>query len=313
MMGTPGLTKQGFLRLSGPVLAGVASLSFYSAIVFVPAVGIFLGLFSPLPLIRELASGRSPLLAWGWVLVVLAGIALATQSLFLGLYTSGYLLLAAWPVATVEWWQRRVWTTGRWLAIVTLGSWIFASLLAIGLAGGGQVGEFFSQQAVSWVEANRNFAQFWTLGRQELMVSAASLVGYLSPALAAMYTMGLGLWLRPRLVFPGFERGKEPFARYASEEWLPLGFVAGALGWVFAPGIWGWLSANLLVTVVALYFVHGTAILLAYLGPKLGSNRWIKAAVVVFGVQLPVAFLYAALGLLDSFVKLRRTDEGSSV
>lgn len=312
-MATPGFPQRGFLRFSGPFLAGLASLSFYSALVFVPLVGIFFGLFSPLPLVRELAWGRSPLLAWGWVLVALAGTALATHSLLLAVYASGYLLLAAWPTVTVEWWQRRVWPTGRWLAIVTLGSWIFVSLLAIALAGDGQVGEFFSQQAVSWVEANRNFAQFWTLGRQQLMVSAASLGGYLLPSLAAMYTMGLGLWLRPRL--SGLGKGKEPFASYASEEWLPLGFVAGALGWAFAPGVWGWLSANLLVTVVALYFVHGTAILLAFLGPKLGNNRWIKAAVVVFGVQLPVAFLYAALGLFDSFVKLRRPtgDEGSSL
>lgn len=301
--------------LSGPFLAGLASLLFYSALLLVPLLGAFLGLLSALPLVREASLGRSPFLAWGWVLVALVGATLANTSQTLVLVAAGYLLLAVWPTVTVEAWQRKNWTAGRWLAVLTLGAWLFASLLVVALWGPQDAGQLLAQKAVAWVEANEKAVRLWSLGKPEVLVAGASLAGYLAPFLVAMYCMAAGLWLRPRLPLLGLAAGSVPFTRYASEEWLPLAFVAGGLGWAFAPGVWGWLAANLLAVVLGLYFVHGAAIILAYLGPKVGSNRWVRAAVVVLGVQIPLAFLYAALGLMDSFVKLRREEEneGSSL
>jgi len=296
-------------RFSGPFVAGLASLAFFTALLVVPLLGAFVGLWSALPLVREHALGRAAFLAWGWVLVLLVGATLAAGGGPLGILAAGYLLVAVWPAVTVELWQRRGWSTGRWLAVLTLGAWGFSSALALGWFGTGNVGEALAEGAAAWLKAHKQAAGFWFLGQADMVISGASLAGYLAPAIAAAYVMVAGLWLRPRLGLLGLPLGREPFTSYASEEWLPLGFVVGSFGWVFAGGALGWLAANLLAVVVALYFVHGAAIICAMLGPNLGANRWVRAAVVVVGVQVPLAFLYAALGLVDSFVKIRRVKE----
>lgn len=299
---------------SGPFVAGVVSLLFYGALFLVPLIGGFVALLSPLPLVRELAFGRPAFAAWGWVLVVLVGVALVAPSSWVVMAAAGYLLVAVWPSVSVEAWQRRSWPTGRWLAVLTLGAWALVSGVAAAFLGPDKVTEKLPQMAVQWVQEHDQAAQLWGLGKSELLQAAAALAGYLSPFLVAVYVMGVGLLLWSKLPLLGFVQGRESFLFYASDEWLPLGFVTGGLGWVFAPGVWGWLSANLLACVLALYFVHGTAIILTYLGPRWGSSRWIRMAVVVLGIQVPIAFIYAGLGLLDSFIKLRPSpnNEGSS-
>jgi hypothetical protein len=143
-------------------------------------------------------------------------------------------------------------------------------------------------------------------GGEELMARAMQVVAYLTPSMAAMYVLSGALWLRPRLPLLGLPRGSEPFPLYTSEEWLPVGFVVGGLGWVFAPEPYKWLAANLLVTVLGLYFVHGLAIILFYLGRRFGMNRWVRLGVVVLALQIPVALVFSALGLADTFFGLRR-------
>ncbi|MFZ5804707.1 MAG: hypothetical protein ACOY7U_07615 [Acidobacteriota bacterium] len=299
---------------SGPFVAGVVSLLFYGALFLVPLIGGFVALLSPLPLVRELALGRPAFTAWGWVLVVLVGGAFLAPSSWLTLAVTGYLLVAVWPTVSVEVWQRRPWSTGRWLAILTLGAWAVASSVAAAFLGPERVAEELPQLTVRWMLGHQQTAKLWGLGESELLQAVAGMLGYLTPFLVAIYVMGVGLLLWSKLPLLGFAQGRESFLAYVSEEWLPLGFVVGGLGWVFAPGAWGWLAANLLACVLALYFVHGTAIILAYLGPRWGSSRWVRMAVVVLGIQVPIAFIYAGLGLLDSFVRLRPSsdNEGSS-
>lgn len=299
---------------SGPFVAGVASLLFYGALFLVPLIGGFVALFSPLPLLREQALGRPAFAAWGWVLVVLVGGALVAPSSFLVLAATGYLLVAVWPAVSVEAWQRRAWPPGRWLAVLTLGAWALVSSVAVAFLNPEKVTEKLPQLVVQWVQDHDSAARFWGLGESDLLQAAAAMAGYLAPFLVAVYVMGVGLLLWSKLPLLGFVEGRESFLTYTSEEWLSLGFVAGGLGWVFAPGVLGWLAANLLACVLALYFVHGTAIILAYLGPRWGSSRWVRMIVVVLGIQVPIAFIYAGLGLLDSFVKLRPlpNNEGSS-
>ncbi len=313
MQGTPRRETQG-AAWSGPFVAGVVSLLFYAALFLVPLIGGFVALLSPLPLVRELALGRPALAAWGWVLVVLVGAALVWPSNWLVLAATGYLLVTVWPAVSVEIWQRRSWPTGRWLAVLTLGAWALASVVAVALLGPNKVAEKLPQLVVQWVQDHNQAARLWGLGESDLLQAAATMAGYLAPFLVAVYVMGAGLLLWSKLPLLGFVHGRESFLVYASEEWLPLGFVAGGLGWVFAPGAGGWLAANLFACVLALYFVHGTAIILTYLGPRWGSSRWVRMAVVVLGIQVPIAFVYAGLGLLDSFVKLRPApnNEGSS-
>ena len=125
---------------------------------------------------------------------------------------------------------------------------------------------------------------------------------------------GIGFWLRPRLRVLGIEKGTEPFHLFRAEEWLPVGFAVGGLGWVFATAWVKWLAANLLVTVLGLYLLQGVVIIHFYLGRRLGSNRWVRVAVMLLALQLPVAVLLALAGIADAFFPLRRGagwDEGS--
>jgi uncharacterized protein YybS (DUF2232 family) len=152
------------------------------------------------------------------------------------------------------------------------------------------------------------------LGAAELLAQGVQLSAYLVPALGALFVLSAALWLRPRLPLLGLPRGEEPFAHYASEEWLPLAFAVGGLGWVFAPPLPKWLATNLFVTVLGLYFLHGMAIIHFYLGRRLGTNRWVRLAVALIALQIPVALALSALGLTDAFFRLRRGgayDEGS--
>jgi hypothetical protein len=143
-------------------------------------------------------------------------------------------------------------------------------------------------------------------GVQEMLTWAVHATAYLAPALGGLYVLSGALWLRPRLPLLGLPRGAEPFALYSSEEWLPLGFALGGLGWVFLSEPGKWLATNLFVTVLGLYFVHGLAIILFYLGRRFGGNRWVRFGVALFALQMPVALVFSVLGLADSFFRLRR-------
>jgi uncharacterized protein YybS (DUF2232 family) len=296
------------LRFFGPGVAGLLSLLVFASLPLLPIVGVFLALLAPLPLVHVVARGRSSFLAWGWVAIGLVGAVFLFPSPVLVAVCVGYLLVAVWPAVAVESWLRRSWSTGRWTAVVTLVA--LAVCLAVATAafwpampGDGLIG-LFTRLMAGANEMVKALGE--SAGSEELIGRATRTVAYLAPALAATYVLSGALWLRPRLPLLGLPRGVEPFPLYSSEEWLPLGFALGGLGWVFAPEPLKWLAANLLVTVLGLYFVHGLAIILFYLGRRFGSNRWIRLGVVVLALQIPVALVFSALGLTDTFFRLRR-------
>jgi hypothetical protein len=299
----------------GPAGAGAFSLLAFASLPLVPLFGAFFALLTPLPLVHLHASGRTSALGWGWVAVVLAGAALVWQTPWLAAACVGYLLLGAWPALTVEWWGRREWRAGRWAALVTL---VALGVLALSLmvafhpeAPGDGLARALSAGTGEALELIR---QLGASGNEELFARATQLTAYLLPAVGGLYVLASALWLRPRLPLLGLERGGEPFAAFASEEWLPVGFALGGLGWVYAAGNLKWLATNLFVTVLGLYFVHGLAIIHFYLGRRLAANRWVRIVVALFAMQIPVAVFLSALGLADSFVVLRRgqkSDEGS--
>jgi uncharacterized protein YybS (DUF2232 family) len=302
------------LRYFGPGVAGLLSLLVFASLPLLPIVGVFLALLAPLPLVHVVARGKTSFLAWGWVAVALVGAVFLYPSPLLVAVCVGYLLVAVWPAVSIETWLRRSWSTGRWAAIVTLVA--LAVSLAVATAvfwpampGEGLVSLFtrLMASASAMVKALGEGA-----GGEELMARATRTVAYLAPSLVATYVLSGALWLRPRLPLLGLPRGVEPFPLYASEEWLPVGFAVGGLGWVFAPEPYKWLAANLLVTILGLYFVHGLAIILFYLGRRFGSNRWVRLGVIVLALQIPVALIFSALGLTDTFFRLRReaTDHG---
>ena len=296
------------LRLFGPGMAGLFSLLVFASLPLLPILGVFLALLAPLPLVHVVAGGRTSFVAWGWVAVGLVSAVFLFRAPWLVALCVGYLLVAVWPAVSVETWVRRQWSTGRWAAIVALVALGVVSVVVTAALWPTMPGEGLIQLfARLWAGASQLVKVLGEgAGGEELMARAMQVVAYLTPSMAAMYVLSGALWLRPRLPLLGLPRGSEPFPLYTSEEWLPVGFVVGGLGWVFAPEPYKWLAANLLVTVLGLYFVHGLAIILFYLGRRFGMNRWVRLGVVVLALQIPVALVFSALGLADTFFGLRR-------
>ncbi len=300
------------LRFTGPGMAGLFSLLVFASLVVLPFVGVFLALLAPLPLVHVAATGRPTFLAWGWVAVVLVGAVLLWHQAWLVAIASGYLLVAVWPAVSVETWLRRQWSTGRWAALVALVALAIASGVMLAVfhpaAPSAAIADLLAGGSSSDIVKKLGEAA----GGEEILAQAIRVGAYLAPAAAALYVLWVAFWLRPRLPLLGLPRGTEPIEEYASEEWLPLGFALGGLGWVFAPEPAKWLAANLLVTVLGLYFVHGLAIIFFHLGRRFGGNRWVRLGVAVFALQVPIALFVSALGLTDSFFRLRRggADDG---
>jgi len=289
-------------------MAGLFSLLVFASLPLLPILGVFLALLAPLPLVHVVAGGRTSFVAWGWVAVGLVSAVFLFRAPWLVALCVGYLLVAVWPAVSVETWVRRQWSTGRWAAIVALVALGVVSVVVTAALWPTMPGEGLIQLFARLMAGASQLVKALGegAGGEELMARAMQVVAYLTPSMAAMYVLSGALWLRPRLPLLGLPRGSEPFPLYTSEEWLPVGFVVGGLGWVFAPEPYKWLAANLLVTVLGLYFVHGLAIILFYLGRRFGMNRWVRLGVVVLALQIPVALVFSALGLADTFFGLRR-------
>jgi uncharacterized protein YybS (DUF2232 family) len=297
------------LRHLGPGVAGFFSVVVFLSLPLVPLIGAFLALLAPLPLVHLTSTQRPSILGWGWVAVVLFGAALVVHDRWLLALAMGYLLVTVWPAVSVESWLRREWKPGRWVAVV--------AVVALGLASAFMVGMFvpdapwdrlaavLTRSAGEATQVMKALGSSMTDGEQ-IIGRVVAVTAYLAPSIAALYVVAVALWLRPRLPALGLPRGGQPFDTFASEEWLPVGFILGGLGWVFAAGLAKWLATNLLVTVVGLYFVDGVAIIHFYLGRRLSANRWVRLGVTVFALQLPVALVLAAAGLVDGFFPLRR-------
>ena len=300
----------------GPALAGFLSFAALASLAFVPVLGALLAMLAAVPLVHLVAEGRPSLLGWGWVAIVLAGAALLWQSVWLAAVLLAYLLLAVLPAVAVEAWVRHPWSTGRWAAGITGIALAAIAVFAIAVYFPAHPAEALAETLQ--VAVSETARTFGTLAggpeAADLLAQGVQLSAYLVPALGALFVLSAALWLRPRLPLLGLPRGGEPFAHYASEEWLPLAFAVGGLGWVFAPPLPKWLASNLFVTVLGLYFLHGMAIIHFYLGRRLGTNRWVRLAVALIALQIPVALALSALGLTDAFFRLRRGgayDEGS--
>lgn len=295
-------------RPIGPGVAGLLSLAVFASLQLVPPVGVFVALLAPLPLLHFAASGRPSLIAWGWVAIALTGAFLLLHWPDLLIGVAGFLLVTVWPVVSIEAWVRRPWNTGRWLAIVATVAW--ASLVALFMAGAWPLApaDALREVMAKDLAANATMTEALGLGgaAAEAVTQALGVVAYLAPSLLALYVVAVALWSRPRLPLLGFPRGCEPFAEYASEEWLPVGFLLGGVAWVVAPEPARWLGGNMLFTVLGLYFIHGLAIIHFYLGRRLAGNRWVRVGVGVLCLQVPLAAVVSVLGLIDAFFRLRR-------
>jgi len=306
-VGSPALPP--LLRRLGPGLAGLLSLILFLSLPGLPLLGVFTAVLSPLPLVQLLAASGSSVLGWGWVLVALVGVALGTAWPAVIAVAAGYLLVAAWPALSVELWMRHRWSSGRWLALVTGGALAVLAGGFVALSYPEAPSAVMERLLAPWAAASPGLAGLMGVSRwsgEDMIAAAVAAVSTLAPALGALYVTAVALWLRPRLPMLGLPVGQERFATFTSEEWLPLAFILGGLGWVFSAGFAKWFSVNLLVAVLGLYFVHGLAIIHHYLGRRLASKRLVRLAVGLLAVQMPVALAVAAAGLTDAFVRLRR-------
>jgi uncharacterized protein YybS (DUF2232 family) len=292
----------------GPALAGFLSFAAVASLVFVPLLGAFIAMLAAVPLVYLVAEGRPSILGWGWVSIVLAGAALLWGGVWVAAALLAYLLLAVLPAVSVEAWVRRPWSTGRWVAGIAAVAFVALAGFLIAIFYPASPPEEMARRLTAALAETVQAmgAMGGGLGADELLAQGVQLAAYLAPALGATYVLSAALWVRPRLPLLGLPRGEEPYALYSSEEWLPVPFAIGGLGWVFAHGLAKWLSTNLFVTVLGLYFLHGLAIIHFYLGRRFGTNRWVRLAVALFALQIPVALALSALGLTDAFVRLRR-------
>jgi hypothetical protein len=304
------------LRRIGPGVAGLFSFAIFLTLPLLPFAGIFLALLAPLPLLHYASGGRPSVLAWGWVVVALLGAALVHPVPWLLALACGYLLVAALPALSVELRIRIGWSTGRWAAAVAGTALVGVSGFVVGLFGPADpVGALLGILADGAREAEELTRAFRPAGSgsEDTWTWALHSVAFLTPALVALYATAAAFWVRPRLPLLGLGTAGENFDEYRSEEWLPVGFVVGGLGWALAGGVAKWFASNLFAVVLGLYFIHGLAIIHYYLGRRLGGNRWVRLGVALFALQLPVALVLSAVGLADNFFALRRgraTDGG---
>lgn len=299
------------LRRLGPGLAGLLSLLIFLSLPLVPLLGVLTAVLSPLPLVQLLAASGGSVLGWGWVMIALTGVAIGTAWPGAIAVATGYLLVAAWPAFSVELWVRRRWSAGRWLAIVAGGALTVLVGVLCALFYPEAPSVAMERLLLSSLAATPKLVGALGVSRwsgEQMLAAAVTTVATLAPALGALYVVAVALWLRPRLPLFGLGVGVERFAVFSSEEWLPVAFGVSGLGWVFTNGLAKWLSVNLLVAVLGLYFVHGLAIIHFYLGKRLAAKRLVRVAVGLIAIQMPIAIGVAAAGLADTFVRLRRGD-----
>jgi hypothetical protein len=218
MAANPATPNPPSLRPLGPGKAGLLSLVIFLSLPLFPWAGAFLAVMAPLPLLQLAASGRSSFQAWGWVAAALAGAAFLVTGTGPAALLGGYLLITVWPTVSVEQWQRRSWSAGRWLVIVTLVA--LAGSLAMTVA------ESYPGDPVtalaSEVEALRSQAVKLADGDGRVVDALDSIapmmsaVAYAAPGIQALYVMLVAMWLRPRLRLIGLTRGEVPFASFAS-------------------------------------------------------------------------------------------------
>ena len=103
----------------------------------------------------------------------------------------------------------------------------------------------------------------------------------------------------------GLPMSTKSFEEYRSEEWLPAAFAVTGISTLLLSGTARWVAVNLLGAVLALYFIHGLAIIRAHLARWIGRGWFVRWGLVFLCLPLPIPVLVSTLGLADSFFELR--------
>ncbi len=292
----------------GPVVSGLISVFLAGSFVLLGPIALLVAPLAIIPVLRFEAERGGSALIWGPVVVILLAAASAGGGVVAFGVLSAYLLVVIWPSVSVVVWRRSAWTEGRWVAVTVLG---FALLLVTaGVVV--TVPEGPVEAVAQWTRAAAEDAGvLYTsmgLGRgdvQRAMDQAQWVVAWTLPSMLVFYLVAILFWIRPRLPMLGFDLPIAPFENYRSDEWLTAAFALSGMGAVVLGGTYRWIALNVLLPVLALYFVHGLAIIRAHLARWIGRGWLARWGVAILALQMPLPAVVALLGLVDAFRPLR--------
>ncbi len=298
----------------GPFVAAAVSLFLFAALFVFPPLGVFVAPMATVPLLQLAARRGTAAPAWGGVAILLAIATLAGGGTPILLFLTGYLVLVAVPVASVELRRLTGWGDGRWAALAALAGLLLVLAAVVAATWPASPVE---GTAAWYHKAGEQAVELYAragISRGEIQLAidrSAPLISWLLPSMPLAYLVAVLFWVRPRAELLGLGTGTGTFEEYRSDEWLPVGFVAGGLGTFFFQGTPRWVAVNLLATVLILYFVHGLAIIRAHLVRYVGRGWFVRWGIALLCLQVPLPALVAVLGLADSFFDLRprRSDD----
>ncbi len=292
----------------GPVASGLISLFLAGSFVLLGPIALLVAPLAIIPVLKFEAERGGSALIWGPVVVILVAAASAGGGLVALGVLAAYLLVVVLPTISVVVWRMSAWPEGRWVAITALS---FALVLvAVGVMA--TLPEGPVETVAHWTRAAAEDAgelyASMGLGRGEVqraMDQAQWVIAWTLPSMLVFYLVAVIFWIRPRLPMLGFDLPIGPFESYRSDEWLTAAFALSGMGAVVLGGTWRWVALNLLLPVLALYFVHGLAIIRAHLARWIGRGWFARWGVAILALQMPFPAVVAMLGLVDAFRPLR--------
>ena len=292
----------------GAAASGLVALLLVGALFVIPFLGLLIAPLGSLPVLHFQSGGMPGYRAWGPVVALLTVAAVGGFAGFALPLLGAYALVVVLPSASVDLWKRQRWSEGRWIAATTV-----AGLLAILVAVFAIAWPQQPMEAISgWMRAASEDAAklyaSWGLsqGSVELAFDAAERVAaWVLPSVAVAYLVVVLFWMRPRLPLLGLPVAVAPFEQYRNDEWLAAVFAVAGAGTLLLNGTPRWLTVNLLVAVLILYFVQGLAMIRAHLARWFGRGWLVRWGVALLCLQGPMPLLVVALGVADSFHPLR--------